>query len=370
MQRDYVIQFLNDSATILLSIGRAFDPLISPPVSHTFSHPRLNTVGPTDVKIKIMYCGICHSDLHTVRCEWGQCAFPLVPGHEIVGVIEEVGQAVTKFKVGSRGAVGCIVDSCRTCQQCKEHRTEQYCDNQVFTYNAKLKDGSVTQGGYSSHIVVDQDFVLNFPDTLPMDAGAPLLCAGITVYSPMKYYGLDKAGLKFGVVGLGGLGHMAVKFAKAFGMEVTVISSSPSKKEEAISRLGADNFVVSKSEEDMKAAAGSLDGIIDTVSAKHDLSPYLTLLKPSGKYVCVGAPPEPYQVSAVQLLLKRLLIGGSLIGGIAETQEMLDFCAAHNVVCDIEKIPMSYVNSAYDRLLKADVRYRFVLDLNTLGDAE
>ena len=233
-----------------------------------------------------------------------------------------------------------------------------------MTYNGKeKKTGQPTQGGYSSYIVADRHFVLRFPDNLPMDAGAPLQCAGITVYSPMKYYGLDKPGQRIGVVGLGGLGHMAVKFAKAFGQEVVVISTSPSKKEEACGRLGADGFIVSKNAEEMAAAAGTLDGIIDTVSAPHDLVPYISLLRPSGRYVCLGIPPEPYKIPPAILLMRRIAVGGSLIGGIKETQEMLDFCGEKNVVCDIERVPLSYVNEAMERLAKSDVRYRFVLDV-------
>lgn len=289
----------------------------------------------------------------------------MIPGHEIVGEVVEVGSAVTDIKAGERGAIGCMVGSCGDCRECNAD-LEQFCPKCVFTYNGVDSDGKPTQGGYSAFIVAPRRFVLRFPESLPMDAGAPLLCAGITVYSPMRYYGIDKPGMRLGVVGLGGLGHMAVKFGKAFGMHVTVISTSPNKKEEAMSRLGADAFIVSKNEEEMQAAAGSLDGIIDTVSAMHDLQAYVALLRASGKYVCVGAPPEPYQISAFALLMRRILVGGSLIGGIKETQEMLDFCAEHNVVSDIEKIPMSYANEAMERLLKADVKYRFVLDLATL----
>jgi 8-hydroxygeraniol dehydrogenase len=289
----------------------------------------------------------------------------MVPGHEIVGEIIEVGSNVSNFKIGQRGAIGCMVGSCGTCRECKAD-TEQYCPKVVYTYNGVDEYGTPTQGGYSAFIVAPQKFVLRFPDNLDMQAGAPLLCAGITVYSPMKYYGLDKPGMHIGVVGLGGLGHMAVKFAKAFGMDVTVISTSAAKKEEACGRLGADHFIVSKITEEMEAAAGSLDGIIDTVSAMHDLQAYVALLRASGKYVCVGAPPEPYQISAFALLMRRILVGGSAIGGIKETQEMLDFCAEKNITSDVEVIPMSYVNTAMERLHKADVRYRFVIDMATL----
>ncbi|KAL4540594.1 hypothetical protein Ndes2526A_g03565 [Nannochloris sp. 'desiccata'] len=283
-------------------------------------------VGPDDVKIKIMASGICHSDYHQIKGEWGNSTFPMVPGHEIVGEIVEVGSNVTDMAAGQRGAIGCMVGSCGTCRECKAD-TEQFCPKCVFTYNGVDDTGAPTQGGYSAFIVAPRKFVLKFPETLDMQAGAPLLCAGITVYSPMKYYGLDKSGQHIGIVGLGGLGHMAVKFAKAFGMEVTVISTSIGKKEEACGRLGADHFIVSKNAEEMEAAAGSLDGIIDTVSAMHDLQAYVALLRASGKYVCVGAPPEPYQIHAFALLMRRILVGGSLIGGIKETQEMLDICA-------------------------------------------
>jgi D-arabinose 1-dehydrogenase-like Zn-dependent alcohol dehydrogenase len=320
-------------------------------------------VGPNDVKLKIAYCGICHSDLHLIKNEWGNSQFPMVPGHEIVGTVTELGSSVSDLKIGDKVAIGCLTNSCRECRQCKAD-SEQYCPGMEFTYNGKEKGtGQPTQGGYSSHIVADRHFVLRFPDNLAMDAGAPLLCAGITVYSPMKYYGLDKPGQRIGVVGLGGLGHMAVKFAKAFGQEVVVISTSPAKKEEACGRLGADKFLVSKNAEEMAAAAATLDGIIDTVSGPHELMPYLSLLGVSGKYVCLGAPTEPYQVSAFPLLFSRISVGGSLIGGIKETQEMLDFCSQKNIVCDIERIPVSYVNEAMERLVKSDVRYRFVLDI-------
>jgi D-arabinose 1-dehydrogenase-like Zn-dependent alcohol dehydrogenase len=294
----------------------------------------------------------------------------MVPGHEIVGIVEEVGSEVTDMKAGDRGAIGCLSGSCRTCDSCTAD-LEQFCAKGEFTYNSVDAQGNPNQGGYSAHIVAPRHFVLRFPESLPMDAGAPLLCAGITVYSPMKYYGLDKgAGQRIGVIGLGGLGHMAVKIAKAMGAHVTVISTSIGKKEEALTKLGADAFLISKDAEAMAAAAGSLDGIIDTVSAAHDLHQGIALLKHSGKYVCVGAPPEPAQVSAMALLFRRITLGGSLIGGIAETQEMLDFCAAHNVTCDIELIPASYVNTAMDRVFKSDVKYRFVIDMSTLGDAE
>lgn len=312
---------------------------------------------------------MCHSDLHQVRNEWGNSTFPMVPGHEIVGIVEKVGENVTKFKPGDKGAIGCLVNSCGDCKYCAAD-TEQYCPKMVFTYNGTDVDGTATQGGYSSFVVCNDKFVLRFPDTIPMDAGAPLLCAGITVYSPMNYYGLNKAGQRLAVIGLGGLGHMAVKFGKAFGMHVTVVSRSDSKKEDAVSRLGADAFLVSKDADAMAAAAGTFDGIIDTVSAKHDFGEYVGLLDANGKYVVVGAPPDPFQVSAFSLLFRRITLGGSLIGGIKETQEMLDFCAEKKIACEIEKIPMKMVNEALDRMEKGDVKYRFVIDIeNTMEEA-
>jgi cinnamyl-alcohol dehydrogenase len=274
---------------------------------------------------------------------------------------------VTDIAVGTAGAIGCMVNSCGACTDCNDS-LEQFCPQRVFTYNAVDKDGKPTQGGYSAFIVANRRFILRFPESLAKDAGAPLLCAGITTYSPMKHYGLDKPGMKIGVVGLGGLGHLAVKFGKAFGCHVTVISHSPNKKDEALNRLGADAFIVSKNVDEMAAAAGSLDGMIDTVSAPHDIQALLSLLKHSSTIVCVGAPPQPYEVSAFALLMRRIAIGGSLIGGIKETQEMLDFCAEKGVVADIETIPMAYVNTAMKRMEKADVRYRFVIYISTLAD--
>lgn len=288
----------------------------------------------------------------------------MCPGHEICGVVEKVGDSVTRFTVGQRAAVGCMVNSCGSCRQCSVHKAEQYCDKGViWTYNAKDVDGTMTMGGYSSHIVVDEKFALKFPENLPMDSGAPLLCAGITTYSPMKFYGLDKPGMKLGVVGLGGLGHMAVKFGKAFGMHVTVISTSESKKKDALEHLGADAFIVSSDADQMAAAAKSLDGIVDTVSIDHDFDMYTGLLDVNGKYVVVGVQPEPIKLGAFSLIGKRISFGGSLIGGIQETQEMLDFCAEKNITSEIEKVPMSYANEAFERMIKGDVKYRFVLDV-------
>eukprot|EP00475_Leptophrys_vorax_P016646 TRINITY_DN23126_c0_g2_i1.p1 TRINITY_DN23126_c0_g2~~TRINITY_DN23126_c0_g2_i1.p1 ORF type:complete len:384 (+),score=32.20 TRINITY_DN23126_c0_g2_i1:74-1153(+) len=321
-------------------------------------------VGPKDVNFRITHCGICHSDIHQAKNEWGNSQYPLVPGHELVGIVTAVGSDVTKYTVGQRVGVGCMVDSCRTCDACAAH-VEQFCPKCVYTYNGQdpKAPGEVTQGGYSTSVVCDEAFVLAIPDAIPLNVAGPLLCAGITVYSPMVYYGANKAGMKLGVVGLGGLGHMAVKFGKAFGMEVTVLSTSPGKEQEAKSGLGADRFIVTKDAEAMKAAAGSLDAIVDTVSAKHELGPYLDLLKFNGKLIVVGAPPEPSNLHNFQLIFGRKLVGGSLIGGIKETQEMLDFCAAKGVVPLIEEIDIQDVNKAYERILKSDVKYRFVIDI-------
>ncbi|EFN56047.1 hypothetical protein CHLNCDRAFT_145496 [Chlorella variabilis] len=319
-------------------------------------------VGPDDIRIQITHCGICHSDLHQIRGEWGNSKWPMVPGHEIVGVVTEVGAAVTDFKAGDHAGVGCMVDSCGECEQCKEG-DEQYCPSCIFTYNSTAPDGTITQGGYSTHVVVKSSFAVRVAKSLPLDGAAPLLCAGITTYSPLKYFGLDKPGMAIGVVGLGGLGHMVVKWAKAFGCTVTVISTSPSKKGDALERLGAHKFVVSRSEEEMKAAAGTLHGIIDTVAAKHELAPYLPLLKTNGKYVIVGLPPDPFQMHAGVVVTRRLTVAGSMIGSIRETQEMMDFAAEHGITCDIEKIPIEYCNQAMERMEKNDVRYRFVLDI-------
>jgi len=330
-----------------------------------FNFSRRET-GEKDVAFKVLYCGICHSDLHMVKNEWGMSTYPLVPGHEIAGIVTEVGSKVDKFKVGDRVGVGCLVDSCRTCHNCQES-LENYCPRSTLTYGAKHSDGTITHGGYSDSMVADQHFVIRIPDSLPLEAAAPLLCAGITVYSPLRYFGLDKPGLHVGVVGLGGLGHMAVKFAKAFGANVTVISTSPNKEKEAIEHLGADSFLISRDQEKMQAAVGTLDGIIDTVSANHPIAPLIGLLKSHGKLVMVGAPEKPLELPVFPLLGGRKLIAGSAIGGLKETQEMIDFSAKHDIKPEIEVIPVDYVNTAMERLLKADVKYRFVIDIgNTL----
>ncbi|EXB62434.1 putative mannitol dehydrogenase [Morus notabilis] len=325
--------------------------------------------GEKDVAFKVLYCGICHSDLHMIKNEWGNSTYPLVPGHEIVGVVTEVGSKVQKFKVGDKVGVGCMVGACRSCESCAND-LENYCSKMILTYGVTYYDGTTTYGGYSDVMVADEHFIVRIPDNLPLDAGAPLLCAGITVYSPLKYFGLDKPGLHVGIVGLGGLGHVAVKFAKAMGVKVTVISTSPNKKKEAIEHLGADSFLVSRDQDEMKAAMGTMDGIIDTVSAVHPLLPLICLLKPHGKLVMVGAPEKPLELPIFPLLMGRKIVAGSGIGGMKETQEMIDFAAKHNITAEVEVIPMDYVNTAMERLLKADVRYRFVIDIaNTLKPA-
>ncbi|KAG2377064.1 mannitol dehydrogenase [Vigna angularis] len=322
--------------------------------------------GEKDVTFKVLYCGLCHSDLHKLKNEWNDSIYPLVPGREIVGEVMEVGSKVEKFKIGDKVAVGCLVGSCSSCQNCVNN-LENYCQQAIHTYGSKYVDDSITYGGFSDFMVVDEHFVVNIPNGLPLDVAAPLLCAGITVYAPLRYFGLDKPGMHLGVVGLGGLGHLAVKFAKALGLKVTVISTSPSKEQEAIQHLGADYFVLSRDQDQMKAANCTLDGIIDTVFAVHPLMPLIDLLKSHGKLVTVGAPEKPLELLLPSLILGRKSIAGSYFGGIKETQEMIDFAAEHNVRAEIEVIPMDYVNTAMERLLKADVKYRFVIDVgNTL----
>jgi uncharacterized zinc-type alcohol dehydrogenase-like protein len=319
---------------------------------------------PNDVQIDILFCGVCHSDLHTVRDEWGGTKYPCVPGHEIVGRVVKVGRDVRRFKEGDLAGVGCMVDSCRTCMECQEG-LEQYCDGSVFTYNGKDKHtGGVTYGGYSKSIVVTEDFVLRISDKLDLAATAPLLCAGITTYSPMRRWKVT-AGQKVGIVGLGGLGHMGVKFASAFGANAVLFTTSPGKTEDA-KRLGAHEVVVSRDADAMSKHNGSFDFILDTVSAKHDLNSYLQLLKRDGTLTLVGAPPEPVPVAAFSLIVRRRQLAGSLIGGIPETQEMLDFCAEHGITSDVEVIPIHKINEAYERMLKSDVKYRFVIDLASL----
>jgi uncharacterized zinc-type alcohol dehydrogenase-like protein len=321
-----------------------------------------------DVQIEILFCGICHSDVHSVRDEWSDfmsTTYPIVPGHEIVGRVTEVGSAVTKFKPGDVVGVGCMIDSDGHCPNCKAG-FEQFCQNAIFTYNSpdKHKTALVTYGGYSNSIVVGQRFVLRVPDNLELAGVAPLLCAGITTYSPLRHWGVTE-GKKVGVVGLGGLGHMGVKLAHAMGAHVVVFTTSPDKKEDAL-RLGADEVVVSRNADEMQKHAGSFDFILDTVSAKHDINAYLNLLRLDGNITLVGAPEKPLDVAAFSLIMGRRSLSGSMIGGIAETQEMLDFCGEHNITADIEVIPIQKVNEAYDRLLKSDVKYRFVIDMASL----
>ena len=321
-------------------------------------------LGPKDVQIEISFCGVCHSDLHQIKNEWFPGIFPMVPGHEIVGKISKVGTDVKNFKIDDLAGIGCLVDSCRTCENCTDG-LEQYCLNtNVGTYNSMGKDGIPTYGGYSNNIVVHEDFALHISEKLNLAAVAPLLCAGITTYSPLRYWKVGK-GHKLAVLGLGGLGHMAVKFGVAFGAEVTVLSTS-ANKEEAAKALGAHKFVVSSDAAQVEAVKGSFDFILDTVSAEHDMGLYLSLLKTNGTHICVGAPTKPHSISAFSLLGGRKSIAGSGIGGLPETQEMLDYCAEHNIVSDIELIDIKNIQTAYERMLKGDVRYRFVIDLATL----
>lgn len=322
-------------------------------------------VGPHDVQIEILFCGVCHSDLHQVRDEWGGSIFPMVPGHEIVGRVTQVGEHVRLFTAGDLAGVGCMVDSCRTCPSCKEG-LEQYCENGfVGTYNGReLKTGAPTYGGYSKHIVVDEAFTLRVPDTLPLAGVAPLLCAGITTFSPLRQWKVGQDD-RVAVMGLGGLGHMAVKLAVAMGAEVTVLSTSPGKEADA-KALGAHKFVVTKDAEQLKSVTNYFDFIINTVSAPLDMSLYVNLLRRDGTMILLGVPPEAPQLHAFNLIMKRRRVAGSLIGGIEETQEMLDFCARHNIVSDVEVIPINYINEAYERMLKSDVKYRFVIDMATL----
>lgn len=320
-----------------------------------------------DVQIEILYCGVCHSDLHQARNEWGNSVYPMVPGHEIVGRVTAVGRNVVKFKTGDLAGVGCMVDSCQTCTSCKDN-LEQFCESGMTpTYNGYERDGeTLAQGGYSSGIVVREEFVLRISDRLPLDAVAPLLCAGITTYSPLRHWKVGP-GQKVGIVGLGGLGHMGVKFARAMGAHVVVFTTSPNKKDDAL-RLGAHEVVVSKDEAEMAAHMGSFDFILNTVAAPHSLDPFVALLKRDGTLTLVGAPDYPHPSPNVfGLIMGRKSIAGSLIGGIAETQEMLDFCAEHNIVSDIEMIAIQDINDAYERMKKGDVKYRFVIDMKTLA---
>jgi uncharacterized zinc-type alcohol dehydrogenase-like protein len=323
--------------------------------------------GATDVQIEILFCGVCHSDLHQVRNEWSgvmPTVYPCVPGHEIVGRVAKVGSSVTGFKVGDLAAVGCMVDSDGTCPECKAG-LEQFCPNLTLTYNFPDKHtGGVTYGGYSDSVVVDQRFVLHVPANLDPAGAAPLLCAGITTYSPMRHWGVG-AGKKVGVVGLGGLGHMGVKFAHALGAHVVVFTTSAHKKDDAL-RLGADEAVVSRNADEMQKHAGSFDFILDAVAADHDINAYINLLRRDGNITLVGAPEKPLSIPAFGLIMGRRSLSGSPIGGIPETQEMLDFCGAHNITSDVEVIPIQKINEAYERLVRSDVKYRFSIDMASL----
>jgi uncharacterized zinc-type alcohol dehydrogenase-like protein len=321
-----------------------------------------------DVEINILYCGVCHSDIHTARNEWGgSSVYPVVPGHEIVGKVRRVGAGVTKFKVGDLAAVGCMVDSCRTCEHCQDG-LENYCTGgTTYTYNSPDKHlGGQTYGGYADSIVVDEAFVLHVPENLDLAAAAPLLCAGITTYSPLKHWKAGP-GKKVGVMGLGGLGHMAIKIAVAMGADVTVLTTSESKKEDAF-RLGAKHVILSRNEDEMRANRGTLDLIINTVSAQHDLNQYLSLLRLDGSLVLVGLPEDPFVLAPFSVVAGRKSFSGSSIGSIAETAEMLEFCAKHNIVSDIELIKIQDINQAYERLIKGDVKYRFVIDMASLKE--
>ncbi|MDG4550219.1 MAG: NAD(P)-dependent alcohol dehydrogenase [Candidatus Contendobacter sp.] len=348
---------------MIKTLGYAAQDATTPLNLHAFER---REPGPRDVRIEILYCGVCHSDLHTVRNEWQNAVYPVIPGHEIVGRVTQVGNEVATFKAGDLAAVGCMVDSCGTCPDCREG-LEQYCQNEiVFTYNSPDRHtGKMTYGGYSNRIVVDERFVLRVPDRLDPAAAAPLLCAGITTYSPLRQWKVSP-GQKIGVVGLGGLGHMAVKFAHALGARVVLFTTSPGKTDDA-RRLGANEVVVSKNPEEMKPHVSSFDFILNTVAAPHNLDAYLDLLKRDGTMCLVGAPDHPHPAPHVfNLIFKRRRLAGSLIGGIRETQEMLDFCAQHGIVSDIEIIPIQKINEAYERMLRSDVKYRFVIDMASL----
>jgi uncharacterized zinc-type alcohol dehydrogenase-like protein len=343
------------------SLGYAAHQANTPLAPFTFER---REVGPHDVQIDIRYCGVCHSDLHQVRDEWGAGLFPMVPGHEIVGRVLKVGAHVKAFKPGDLAGIGCMVDSCRSCSACGEG-LEQYCEKGFTgTYNSRYKDGTPTYGGYSSNYVVDEAFALRISDKLDLAATAPLLCAGITTWSPLRYWNVRRD-QKVGVVGLGGLGHMAVKFAASFGAKVVLFTTSPGKAEDA-RRLGAHEVVVSKNKDEMKKHARSFDFILDTVSAPHDLNAFMALLKRQGTMTLVGVPPQDPSLKVGNLIFQRRQLGGSLIGGIKETQEMLDYCAEHGIVSDIEMIPVQKIDEAYERMLKSDVKYRFVIDMETL----
>jgi uncharacterized zinc-type alcohol dehydrogenase-like protein len=341
--------------------GFAVQSASTPPAPFAYEH---RDPGPNDILIDIQFCGICHSDIHQARNEWGNSIYPMVPGHEIVGVVRGVGSAVTKFKAGDMAAVGCMVDSCRTCASCTAGE-EQYCDKQatVFTYNSKDKDGKLTFGGYGEHIVLDEAFALTVPKNLDPAAVAPLLCAGITTYSPLKHWNAGP-GKTIGIIGLGGLGHMALKFSHAFGAHTVQFTTSTNKIEDA-KRLGADEVILTTEEGWAAKHAASFDFILDCVSASHDVNPYLALLKRDGTLCTVGVPESPLSIHAFAVLARKQFTG-SMIGGIKETQEMLNFCGEHNIVSDIEMTSFDKLDEAWERVLKSDVKYRFVLDLKTL----
>jgi uncharacterized zinc-type alcohol dehydrogenase-like protein len=342
--------------------GYAAKSATTSPVPFDYEH---REPGPNDVLLDIQFCGICHSDIHMARNEWGVSIYPMVPGHEIVGKVARVGSAVTKFKVGDTAAVGCMVDSCRECPSCTAGE-QQYCERggMVLTYGSYGKDGKITYGGYGNHIVVDEAFTLQVPSNLDLAAAAPLLCAGITTYSPLKYWGAGP-GKKIGIVGLGGLGHMALKFSHAFGAHTVQFTTSPNKIEDA-KKLGADEVILTKEEGWAAKHANSFDFILDCVSAPHDVSPYFTLLKRDATLCTVGVPETPIAIHAFSVAIGRKRFAGSAIGGIKETQEMLDFCGKHNIVSDIEMTTFDKLDEAWDRVVKADVKYRFVLDLKSL----
>lgn len=320
-------------------------------------------IGAHDVQIEILFCGVCHTDIHMTKNEWFPGIFPMVPGHEIVGRVTQVGNHVTKFKAGDLAGVGVMVDSCRHCTECNDGQ-EQFCAEGVQTYNSLGKDGQPVYGGYSNNTIVHERYVYSISEKLDLAAVAPLLCAGITTYSPLRKWGVRK-GHKLGVVGLGGLGHMGVKFGVAFGAEVTVLSTSESKREDA-KKLGAHHFVVTKNDDEVAAVKGSFDFILDTVAANHDINLYLAMLRTNGTYINVGMPVAPFSVPAFSLAAGNKTVTGSGAGGVPETQEMMDFCAEHNIVSDIELINIKDIHTAYDRMLKGDVRYRFVIDMATL----
>lgn len=334
----------------------------SPLKPYTFDHREMDEY---DVHIAIQYCGVCHSDIHNVRNEWGQSRYPMVPGHEIIGTVKEVGSKVKKFKKGDIAGVGCMVNSCGKCECCEIH-LEQFClAGCTLTYNGMDKDGSITKGGYADNILVNEKFVLKIPDNLRLENAAPLLCAGITTYSPLKHWKIG-AKHKAGIIGLGGLGHMGVKFAKALGAQVSVFTTSPHKKADALS-MGADEVILSTDQHEMNKHVNRFDFLLDTVSAPHDVEMYMSLLKHDGTLCMVGASPDPHQISSSKLIFGRKNLSGSLIGGISETQEMLDFCGKNNIDCDIELIPIQKINEAYERVLKSDVKYRFVIDMKSLS---